>query len=831
MILSETSAGLNLSHNHDDPYLRLPNGQVRVSSVFEDGGSGVQNLGFGGNQGLGSSSQSTSATLQNTLSWFDDANKHRIKLSTELGFSGNSQEQGSNLLGTFSFNSLEDLEAGRPASFTRTLTSEQRSTGRWNGSLSLGDSYRRTENLQFQYGVRLDASSFTTKPDYNPLVESVFDRRNDLVPTPLAISPRVGFSWTMGSAQEISMFAGAARRPRAVIRGGVGVFANNAGLGQIGGALNNTGLPSGVQQLMCIGDAVPVPDWSAYASNLGSVPDQCADGTTGTVFSNSSPNVTLFATDYAPQKTVRSNLSWAGSILDARFNMNIEGTYSLNLNQQRFVDLNFNPSARFNLADDGRAVYVEPSSIVPGTGSIASSDARLSQSFARVTELRSDLQSRTAQLSLRLNPIPRGPTKFGWSAAYTYSHIREQVSGFSSTAGDPLAVEWATAAQGPHQINYSLHYRFFDAVDVSWNGSFRSGTAFTPMVAGDINGDGYANDRAFIGAPGTTGDAALDAGMEQLLDNASDATRDCLAKQTGHIAERNSCRGPWSSTASLNITLDRAKFRMPNRASLSFSLSNPLGAADLLFNGSGNLKGWGQTPFPDQALLYVRGFNEATRQYQYEVNQRFGATRPQFVTLRSPVTLTASMKIDLGPTREKQSLIQQLDAGRKTGGSKFPEPFLRQISASGVANPMSTILRSQDSLRLTALQADSIAAMNRKYNYRADSLWTPVARELAGLPNDYDEDEAYHDYLMARRALVDMISGTVEAVQQLLTDEQRRKLPAYIVNYLDPRYLALIRDGSRLYVGSSGSNMFIGGAGYAVMEMAAVGRAITVIGR
>ncbi|HEX7242326.1 MAG TPA: TonB-dependent receptor, partial [Longimicrobiaceae bacterium] len=513
MLLSETSAGLNLSSDHGEPYLDLPAGRVRVSSVFADGGSGVQSLAFGGNQGLGSSSRSTSGTLQNSLSWFDDSNRHRIKLSTEVQFSGSTQEQSSNLLGSFLFNSLADLEAGRPASFSRTLTSHRRSTGQWSGSVSLGDSYRRTPDLQFQYGVRLDHSRYTEAPAFNPLVESVFGRRNDRVPAPVAFSPRLGFSWTVGRAQEIESFAGAARAPRAVVRGGVGVFSNGSGAGQIGSALDNTGLPGGAQQIVCVGPAVPVPDWARYAADPSAVPDRCADGTTGSVFASAAPNVTLFDTDFAPQKTVRSNLSWNGSVLDARFSLGVEGTWSLNLNQQRSVDLNFRPDTRFTLADEGRPVFVEPSSIVPATGSIASRDARVSQAFARVTEMRSDLRSRTAQLSLRLAPIPRGPSAFGWSAAYTYSHVREQVSGFSSTAGNPLGVEWAPSGQGPHQVSYNLRYRFFGAVQVSWSGSFRSGSAFTPTIAGDVNGDGYSNDRAFVPTPSGGGDPAVAEGM------------------------------------------------------------------------------------------------------------------------------------------------------------------------------------------------------------------------------------------------------------------------------------------------------------------------------
>ncbi len=821
MILSESSAGINLSHDYSEAFLSLPGGRVRVNSIFDDGVSGVQTLAFGGNQGMSNSTRSTSATFQNSLSWFDNANKHRIKLSSELQYSGSTRDQSSNLLGSFSFNSLEDLEAGRPASFSRTLTALERSTAQLSGSLSLGDSYQHSPDLQFQFGVRLDGSRPTQNPDFNPLIETTFGRRNDQVPTPLVFSPRIGFSWTVGTAQEIASFAGAVRAPRAVIRGGVGVFANGSGVGQLGSALTNTGLPGGVQQIVCVGPAVPIPDWDAYATNAAAIPDRCADGTTGTVFSNSAPNVTLFATDFAPQRSVRSNLAWSGSMLDARYSVNVEGTYSLNRNQQRFVDLNFDPNTSFSLAD-GRPVYVEPGSIVPTTGAIASRDARVSQSFARVTETRSDLQSRTAQLMLRLSPIPRTPTNFGWSAAYTYSHIREQVSGFSSTAGDPLRVEWARSGQGPHQINYSLRYRFFNAVNVSWNGSFRSGSAFTPTIAGDVNGDGYSNDRAFIFAPSGGADPALAAGMRELLASSSGATRECLEKQLSQIAARNSCRGPWSSNASLTLTLDRAKFRMPQRGDVTLSLSNPLGAADLLVNGSGNLKGWGQSASPDQSLLYVRGFDAATRQYRYEVNQRFGATRPQFLTLRQPVILTATMKIDLGPTRERQSLTQQLSSGRTQPGSRLPEAMYRAVGASSVLNPMGTILRSQDSLRLTSLQADSIASMNRRYTYRADSLWAPIAKHFAALPTQYAEDEAYDRYITARRTQIDMLTTVVSAVRELLTAEQRRKLPAAILNFLDPRYLALIRNGTPMYVGSGGGPMFVGvgDVAHVIAEMA-----------
>jgi len=802
LILSETQVGFNASRDHGDPYLDLPSGRVRVTSAFPDGGSGVQNLTFGGNQGLSSSSRSANSTIQNTLSWFDDANKHRIKLTTELQHSGSVQDPSANLLGTFAFNSLADLEQGVPASFSRTLSTRERSTGHVTGSMALGDSYRRTPDLQIQYGLRADATRFTRRPAFNPLVESTFGRRNDRVPAPVTFSPRIGFSKTLGESNEIAAFTGAFRGPRAVLRGGVGVFSNSSSGGQLGSVLDNTGLASGTQQIMCVGPAAPFPDWTGFANDPSAIPVVCADSTVGTIFSNAAPNVTLFATDFTPQRTVRSNLSWNGSILDARFTANIEGTYSLNLNQQRSVDLNFDGVQRFALVDEGRPVFVDTASIVATTGTIASRDARVTQAFARVTELRSDIQSRTAQLSLRLSPINRGPVKFGWSGSYTYSHVREQVSGFNSTAGNPLLVEWARSGQGPHQVSYNLRYLFFNAIQVNWSGSFRSGAGYTPMIAGDVNGDGYSNDRAFIYSPATT-DSALAVGMSQLLQATSGNARECLQRQIGKIASRNSCRGPWTSNASLNVTLDRAKFHMPHRASISFSLSNPLGAADLLLNGSGHLRGWGQNAVPDQSLLYVRGFDAQAQRYRYEVNQRFGATRPQFLTLRSPVTLTTSMRIDLGPMRERQQLEQQLGTGRTRPGSRMPEASFRSTGVNSVPNPMTSILRQQDSLRLTSVQADSIAVMNRRFTYRSDSLWAPIARYFAELPAKYDEGGAYDRYMRARRTQIDMLMQMAPHIRGLLTKEQRRKLPGSVVNVLDPRYLVSIRNGTSMYVGGS----------------------------
>jgi len=537
--------------------------------------------------------------------------------------------------------------------------------------------------------------------------------------------------------------------------------------------------------------------------------------------------VSLFANNYVAPRSLRSNLQWDGPILNNLFSLNVDGTYSLNLNQGSFVDLNFNPVQRFTLGNEAdRPVFVQPNDIVPTTGSIALRDGRVSPLFSRVTEQRSDLRSESRQLSFRLSP-GQYSARLTWSASYVYSNVRERVRGFTSTVGNPLDVEWGRASfDSRHQIVYSIGYNFWDAVRVSWFGQIRSGQPFTPVISGDVNGDGYSNDRAFIFDPKlSSADPAVTSAMEQLLTNGSSAARDCLSKQLGQLAKRNSCQSPWSSSASLSISFNPAKIRMPQRASIQFQLSNPLGAVDMLVHDDNNLKGWGQPATPDPALLYVRGFNPATQRYRYEVNQRFGATNPQFNAFRAPVTLTALLRFDVGPTRERQSLTQQLNRGRTLPGQKLPEPMLRAIygGGGGLQNPLATILRQQDSLHLTAKQADSIAALNRWYSIRNDSIWAPVAKYLGTLPDRYDEGTAYDRYMNARHATIDLLTKIGPQVKGLLTPEQRRKLPPFVASYLEPRYLASIRSGTATFVSGmfpgggapvgGGGNVFIGAGG------------------
>src|SRR6185503_11527346 len=140
-------------------------------------------------------------------------------------------------------------------------------------------------------------------------------------------------------------------------------------------------------------------------------------------------------------------------------------------------------------------------------------------------------------------------------------------------------------------------------IRLGWYQSFRSGSPYTPVVTGDVNGDGYANDRAFIFDPSKTADTTIASGMRALLANGSTSARECLSKQLGTIAQRNSCQGPWTSQAGLSFSFNPVKVRLPQRATMTFQISNPLGAADVLLHGEDKLHGWGQSFVPTSSLL------------------------------------------------------------------------------------------------------------------------------------------------------------------------------------------------------------------------------------
>ena len=177
------------------------------------------------------------------------------------------------------------------------------------------------------------------------------------------------------------------------------------------------------------------------------------------------------------------------------------------------------------------------------------------------------------------------------------------------------------------------------------------------------------------------------------------------------------------------------------------------------------------------------------------MNPRFGANRQASALNLAPMQLTLDVRFDVGPERERQDLFLQLRTGRGGKGNKMSEQQIKQRYVRSYPNPFEQMLRQADSLGLSNDVADSIAILNKTYGKAIDSIWTPVAKYLAALPDKYDLDEAYERVRAAENQSLDKMAIYGPAAKSLLTPEQVRKLPPFIALFLDNQALRHIRPG------------------------------------
>jgi len=793
--LNDLRIGARVSSTTSDPYLDLPDVRVLVSSRFADSTGGNTTLQFGGNPSLPRSARTSGVELYDVASWFSVNRAHRVRVTLDLRQDAFSQEQYPNRRGTYTFNSIADVDANNPSSFSRVFVGQRAAASALTGSLSVGDDWRPGPRSQILYGLRVDANRFGDRPPYNPDVDAAFGARTDFVPRVIDISPRIGFFRAFGTNGTTGIPGFGA--PFGNIRGGIGLFRNDVAPTLVAPALLASGLSNGVRQIGCIGSAVPTPDWNAFLRDPSSIPTQCADAGS-TPFATTRPNVWLIDDAFAAQQSWRTNLALNSFLIPKLVRFTLEGVYSLNLHQQTPLDLNFAPNTRFMLgAEDNRPIYAASTSIVPSTGAMTNHDSRLDAAFGGVNAIKTDLRSHTRQLIFTVFPAPGDALgRFTqWQAAYALQDIREQARGFGgTTGGNPLDIQLTRGSfDVRHQITMSFATRVSTLFSVNTTARLASGTPFTPVINGDINGDGFANDRAFVFNP-STGDSATRSGMNALLGSASSRVRSCLQKQLGHIAARNSCEGPWTATMNAVLILNPERLGMQNRTQLSLSLTNVPAGLDALVHGSSKLQGWGQSAASDPTLLLVRGFDPSTNRFKYEVNPRFGDTRVSRSGVRNPFLITLEARVQLGRDFTRQAIDQTLSPGRTRPGERLNVQQLKNRLLTAVFNPVRGLLQAKDSLSiLTNDQLKALTQLDRRVSQKEDSVVTPLAQYLAALPNDYSESNVIARVLAMQIALFDIVLDGMREARNIFLPEQINEFPPFLRSSFDINRLKAAR--------------------------------------
>ncbi|HEY4216407.1 MAG TPA: carboxypeptidase-like regulatory domain-containing protein [Gemmatimonadaceae bacterium] len=779
--INETATGLSYRDTRGSPYLTLPSGNVLIASSLGADVPTIGSLNFGGNSGLARDNRVLSWEATNQTNFLVD---HQSSLPGKLYFQSRyehfDQSLAANRLGAFNFASLSDLANNAPSSFSRTLNVPDRSGGEWTGAGALGGSWT-IPKLTLAGGARVDANSFTGVPTLNRRLATTFGIPNNAAPNSVALSPRLGFNWFPHAQRGMSIFGGSmgsTYRGGYQIRGGVGEFRNFLPSTLLADAIGSTGLPGSTERLSCVGPASPTPNWAAYMTDPSSVPSTCADG--GAAFADTVPSAVLVDPSYSPSRAWRATLGWTNTLFGNY--IAVDGTYSWNLDQAGNVDLNFAGARQFALNNEGgRPVFVPATSIVAATGSVSPVYSRMSPNFGQVIDRVSDLRGATRQITVYA--IPNVPFRWGLvTLGYSYIDARSQARGFDqSTSTDPRLVEWAPSAFTPrHNFTLQAAHLFFQGkVGLTWAGRVMSGQRYTPTVAGDVNGDGWLNDRAFIFNPARA-DTAVARGIKDLLATGSGSAKTCIASQLGTLASRNSCVGPWTATMNASVFVPYVP-GTNRRMQASLNIANPLGGLDQLLHGSSKLHGWGSAPLIDGTLYQVRGFDPSTQQFVYAVNPRFGATSPSASTFRTPFRLTLDVRLDYGRSSQEQALDLNLRIKPPLAGTRATADTIKnRYMKTGFSDVYMVMLHYADSLALNQAQMEKMLAQQKILQAKADSIYGSLAGYLVALPSDYDVKTALARTTKTSDDMWNVVYAESPFIKGLLTPGQIRLLPAPI---------------------------------------------------
>ncbi|HEX9582678.1 MAG TPA: carboxypeptidase regulatory-like domain-containing protein [Gemmatimonadales bacterium] len=555
-------------------------------------GAGPSSLLAGTNENVGGSVSQHGLEFRDNLTLLL-GKTHRLTLGARVELYHVEQTGVFNALGKWEFASLDSLEQGVASSFTLARDFGG-GTGRFSGALygvHATDQWEVGDRISLIAGLRADLPVMHGRPPYAATVDSLFQRRTDVLPaTDVLWSPRLGVNWDVTGDQ------------RNQARAGVGLFVGPPPWNWWVNAFRNYG--EGVRTLQCgtrPSDFGPAP---AFTPLYQDAPTACANDS-----SFQMGPVNLLDRRLAFPRALRVSLGYDRR-LPWEVVASLEGVYTRMLRDVLFINQNL----RGPVGTDrhGRVLYGTFDSLRGGAFANL-----VSNRFPQVIDLASHSRNHSYELVAQLEK--RFSDRLQATLGYAYSQVRDV-----QTPLNPIAINnWRGRALSgrhdalelgisefdqPHRVviagSYAMPWSRW-RTDVSFYYVGGSGTPFTytatgNLSAGDLNADGTnLNDPIYVprnsadtaeirfaGSPDTvlSQQVAFDAFIDQTP---------CLRRQRGRIAERNSCRAPWVHTTALAL---RQALPAPRGHALSveiqvFNLLNLLSPS------------WGLVRTPDTAPL------------------------------------------------------------------------------------------------------------------------------------------------------------------------------------------------------------------------------------
>lgn len=660
--------------------------------------------------------------------------------------------------GTFDYANIGDFESNHPSAYTRRLSgSDAASIQTEYGAAYAGIGLRHGSSAGLTVGLRAEVRRYRSRGGVRSPVWASAPKGGAEPPIDASLSPRVGFR--LEPSSNVSVF------------GGLGVFVAAVRSSTLANV--SARATTGAEYLTCVGSATPIPTWDAYAGDSATGPTQCADGYAN-LTSRARPAV-VFAPAFRAPRVLRSSLGLQVGMGLAT--LAYESSFAASNTEPLATDRNFAETDAFELVSEGaRHVFAKTTDIDTATGRIAPAASRVNRDLSVVREIDGTGSSTVVQHTLQLAglvPGTFGTTLLWFGYAFTDATVRNTSIGFPGsyavpTGDGPNDLSWMPSSVAPrHAIVAGAEwYPRIRGLRVSVAATFRSGVPFTPMVAGDINGDGLLNDRAFVFDAASLSDTMAMRTLMRL--RSTGATSGCLRAMTGHVATAGGCSGPW--VRNVNAAVHYTPKPFPN-VSLTLTAHNMLVGFDRLWHTNGSLSGWGDGGVVDDRLLFPVGFDATMRQFRYRVNPEFGLPRRD---LRStnPFRLELRVRVTLGGDPARPA----------TGGNPTVETQRQEIEQElGVAivNIPSRVL-DLAARGLIDLVPDQIIRLHLVM----DSLQARIDPNIAALSSSIvGSDGPRGDAAAAmRRALIqeaqEIIDTGVRSVREILGPDLWDELPA-----------------------------------------------------
>jgi hypothetical protein len=562
--------------------------------------------------------------------------------------------------GEFGFASLDDFAAGNPDLYLRPFQQGERTPGdefdvvEWSAYVQ--DEWRMNDKLTATLGLRYDQQSFSNNPDPVADIEGAFGFKTGFAPTDSDnFSPRLSLAYDLNADG------------RTVLRAGAGYFYGRIPL-VLGGNVIQTQRP--LVELRCEGaagdpDAPPSLDgYSGWSSDGSDNPFSCRGGSDAVV---PTPTYTVWSEDFEYPETFRANVGFETAIGDDS-RLSVDVLFTQGYNQYNVRNLNLRPE-QFRIAGEDRPVYTPIGVFSPGGDNGTAS--RINTDFSNVYAVYSDGQSRAYLANVEYSRNFGASTRL--TGSYTFNRAYDNIS-VSCCTSNSLYEDPRVGATSPNDLgdigdtnkawgisSFSRDHNFILSgqtalpLGIELAGFWRltSGRRFTPVVNGDLNGDGiddndlpfvYAASNLPLASAGTADEAADRAAYQALLDDNA-----CLSDAVGSYVQRNSCAGPWTNRLDLKLSREFATFS-GQRAELQIDLFNVANGVGRLFCSDEDQAadpfdgpcGWGRiTTVTGDELYDVASFDRTNRNYQYRVTDDFGEER----TLGDNLLLQFQMQI------------------------------------------------------------------------------------------------------------------------------------------------------------------------------------------